>query len=178
MSVLTRIHGDMKPILPAPGGKQTPCSVAYRKVGNRYVLAVNLSKIVAYDLGFNVVTPSAPNYAEIGFHPDTGTLVLVNVSDTRLPSNDAIRWKLQLRQGTIVAMFRPHWLEGLEAHYAAERCEFKVLDDSIEGIAVKFIEITVPAWAAPNRKYAAVQTVSTPTRLLAGVPHTRPGAPK
>lgn len=190
MSVLKAIHPDMQPIMPSPGGRATPCSVGYRNVGGRFVMPISLSKQTAALLGFNVTDTKASNYAEVGFDERTGTLVVVNVSDPDLPTNDAIRWKAQLRQGTIVLMVKPHWLpDSYKETHSAERCEFKLMSDDVSlgskgGRLVHYIEITVPAWAAPRRTQAAVTTrVIAPaemagqlrTRMLDTMPHTRPG---
>jgi hypothetical protein len=184
MSVLSRIHSDMRPILPGAGGRQTPCSISYRAVNNRFIMAVSFSKTTAYDLGFNVADHKVGNYAEIGFSESTGTLVVVNVNDTTLPTSDAVRWKGQLRQGTVVFMFRPTWLEGYRVAHPAERCEFKIMSEIVEGRRVKFIEIDVPDWAAPKRGMGVAHSpadantkprAKVTTRLLDTQPHVRPG---
>lgn len=186
MSILKRIHPDMMPIIPAPGGRATPCSISYRKVGDRYIMSVSLSKQTAYLMGFDVEDPKSANYAEIGFDEPTGTLVLVNVSDPDLPTTDTVRWKAQLRQGTVVANIRAAWMPAdYEVYHPAERCEFKIMDEEVSlgggkgARSVKYIEISVPAWAAPKRTRAAVTVAQVPparpSRLLDTMPHVRPG---
>lgn len=189
MSILKRIHPDMMPIVPAPGGRATPCSISYRKVGDRFIMSVSMSKQTAYLMGFDVGDVKASNYAEIGFDERTGTLVLVNVSDPDLPVTEMVRWKAQLRQGTVVVNIRAAWMpDNYAVYHPAERCEFKIMDEEVSlgggkgARSVKFIEISVPAWAAPKRTQAAVTVaVTSPTtrhsRLLDTMPHVRPGSP-
>lgn len=182
MSVLRKIHPDMQPILPSPGGRATPCSIGYRNVGGRFVMPISLSKQTAALMGFNVIDAKAVNYAEVGFDERTGTLVVVNVSDPDLPTNDAIRWKAQLRQGTVVLMVKAHWMpDSYSTIHPAERCEFKLMHEDVPvgskgGRLVHYIEITVPSWASPKRTQAAVvMRVTTPGRILDSMPHIRPG---
>lgn len=177
MSVISRIHNDMKPIIPAVGGRQTPCSVAFRKSATgRHGLVISLSKQTAQALSFNVTDDKAKNYAEIGFDGRTGTLVVANVSEPGLPTSSVLRWKARSSKGTLVFIIRPDWLDAdAVGTRAAERCEFSIQEEIVDRVKVCYIEITVPSWCAPQRTAAKVLVTEKPTRLLDGVAHIRPG---
>ena len=177
MSVLRLVHPDMAPIAPAPGGRATPCSLSYRKVGTRFVLSVSVSKQIAREIGFEVDDRKAANYAEIGFDIRSGTLVVVNVNDPDLPSSDSIRWKARASNGTLVFNLRAEWMpDDYATSHPATRCDYTLGSHEISvgsgkgGRTVRYIEITAPSWAAPGRAQAAVKT-----RLLDATPHVRPG---
>ena len=178
MSILSRIHPDLTPILPGTGGKATPVSIAYRRLSKtRWTMFASFSKSVAYEMGFSV-EPRGENYAEFGFDPHLGLLVVVNVNNAKTSSPTTVRWKGQQRQGTVVFSFSAPWMAGVEVMHSAEPCVFKKLDENIDGVRVCYAEIEVPHWAAPQKgkcpplpKPAIKQT----PLLLGGVTHIRPG---
>lgn len=180
MSILDQIHSDMTLLVPGIGGRATPVSVSYRLFGSksRWVMIVTLSKQVATDMRFRTGAKQEC-WAEMGFDEKTGTLVLVNVTNIDTPAHT--RWKGNARNGTLVFTLTARWLGDHRTKHAAERCEHKIMDhhDATTGLMVKFIEITVPDWAAPMRKgmkAAAGAADAARARLgLAAVPHVRPG---
>ena len=182
MSVLSHIAPKAKPQERGTGGRHTPVSVALRWLSKtRQVFVVTISRETALE-ALGVDTKTQKNvFAEIGVEETTGTLVLANVSalhsdPENLPPGV---WTGNNRQGTLVFALPPRWIgeERLKEKRPAQRVEFGAVVKAIHDhrvFDIRFLEITLPDWAAPMRRGTALaQEAADKARERAGLPPIR-----
>lgn len=183
MSVLAHIAPKAKAQERGTGGRHTPVSVALRWLSKtRQVFVVTLSRETALvALGIDTMNQKGI-FAEIGVEEDRGILVLANVSrmysdPDNLPPGV---WTGNNRQGTLVFALPPRWIgeERLTTRRPAQRVEFQpgAMDfgHPSESIAINYVRITLPDWAAPMRRGTALaQEAADKARERAGLPPIR-----
>ena len=125
-------------------GRSGVPTVAWRSLFGRMKLIVSVPKVLAVELGFDMV-PKKKSYAEAGYLEQTGELVIVNI--TQHPETTD-RWTVQNRQGTFVISLTAPWIEGkLLESQKATGCQAETRHFSKTAALV----MTLPDWAAPKR---------------------------
>lgn len=147
MGMLQEILPNARRITPGVGGRHTPVSLAYRKIGKRMAMVVSVSAEVGRRLGFD---PATANMVEVVRDEISGLLALCRRHDAETAADAEWLWKLQHRNGTWVLTLPAGGLG--DRTYSAERAVHHVEERG----KVTLLRISLPDWAAPQKRGTAL----------------------